>query len=59
MLVSFFGAYGILILIGILTHTYILLTIIGVLWTAIDIWKVRYYKSKGKRFTFSGMTENK
>ena len=56
---NFFGIYIMLILTGLLIGYWTALVIIAVLWTLADIWKIRYYKSKGKKFTLSGMSENK
>lgn len=53
-----FSFYIILILIGIITKTWITLTIIGIIFTAIDLWKGKIFKKKGYKSNFMGYTKS-
>lgn len=54
ILMQSFGIYTILILVGIITHTWIAEIIIGVVLSLIDYWKFRYFRSEDYLFKFGG-----
>lgn len=56
-LLQMFGLYIILILFGIITKAWIIITIIGIVMTLVDLWKRIYFKKQGYDSHLLGYTK--